>query len=287
MRIGLHALGIGSGARPEVIATVARSADAAGFATLWTGEHIVMVDRPDSPYPYAADGRIAVPSDADWLDPFVTLTYAAAVTSTIRLGTGVLLLAEHAPLIVAKQAASLDVLSGGRLDLGVGIGWSSEEFDALGIPFRGRARRTREYVDVLRTVWSTPSASFTGEFVRFDKVQSYPKPAAGSTIPVFLGGNSDAALIRVAEFGDGWYGFNLAVDEVGERIGFIADACRSSGRDPSRLQIAVSTVDGSPEEIEDLSRLGVDQLVIVEAPPEEPDDAADWVAGLAARWGLS
>jgi probable F420-dependent oxidoreductase len=287
MQIGLHALGIGTGARPEVIAAVARSADVAGFTTLWTGEHIVMVDRPDSPYPYADDGRIAVPSDADWLDPFVTLTYAAAATTTIRLATGVLLLAEHSPLLVAKQAASLDVLSGGRLDLGVGIGWSSEEFEALGIPFRGRARRTREYVDVLRTVWSSSSASFAGEYVRFEQVRSYPKPHGGSSIPVFLGGNSDAALARVAEFGDGWYGFNLALDQIGDRIGLIREGCRSSDRDPSTLEIAVSTVNGSPGDIEDLARLGVDQLVIVEAPPEDPGDAADWVLSLAARWDLS
>ncbi len=284
MRIGLHALDIGTGARPEVIAAVARSADAAGFASLWAGEHIVMVDRPDSPYPYAADGRIAVPSDADWLDPFVALAYAAAVTSRIRLGTGILLLPEHAPLVVAKQAASLDVLSAGRLDLGVGIGWSSAEFEALGIPFRDRARRTREYVDVLREVWSSDSASFAGEFVRFDHIRSYPKPHAGSTIPVFLGGNSDAALSRVAEFGDGWYGFNLAVGEVAERITLLAERCRQSGRDPSALEIAVSTADGTPEDLADLDRMGIDQLVVVEAPPDEPAEAAEWVADLAARW---
>ena len=192
VHIGLHTLGIASGAAPEVVVAVAQAADAAGFSTLWSGEHIVMVDRPDSPYPYAPDGRIAVPSDADWLDPFVTLSFAAAVTSRIRLGTGVLLLPEHNPLLVAKQAASLDSLSGGRFVLGIGIGWSSEEFAALGVPFQGRARRTQEYVDVMRTLWGSSTASYSGEFVRFDQVRSYPKPRSGATIPVILGGNSVA-----------------------------------------------------------------------------------------------
>ena len=141
MRTGLHALGIGPGADPRVIEAVARSADTAGFSTLWSGEHVVMVDRPDSRYPYSADGRIALPSDADWLDPLVALAYAAAVTTRIRLATGILLLPQHNPLLVAKQAASLDVLSQGRFVLGVGIGWSSRGVRGArgSVPRSGRA----------------------------------------------------------------------------------------------------------------------------------------------------
>ncbi len=286
VRIGLHALGIGSGANPEVVAAVARTADAVGFSTLWSGEHIVMVDRPDSRYPYAPDGRIAVPSDADWLDPFVTLSYAAAVTSGIRLGTGVLLLPEHHPLLVAKQAASLDRLSGGRFVLGVGIGWSSEEFAALGIPFPGRARRTREYIDVMRTLWRDSTASYVGEFVRFESVRSYPKPHLGVAIPVVLGGNSDAALARVAEYGDGWYGFNLSIDEVHDRITVLSQLCRQGDRDIGTIEIAVSTRDGTARDLDELERRGVDELVVVASPPGEAGAAADWVTDLGGRWGL-
>jgi len=118
MRLGLHALGIGAGARPEIIRAVAFGAEQHGFATLWSGEHVVMLDAQASTYPYSADGRIAVPADADWLDPLLTLTFAAAVTTRIQLATGVLLLPEHNPVVVAKQAATLDVLSGGRCTLG-------------------------------------------------------------------------------------------------------------------------------------------------------------------------
>jgi alkanesulfonate monooxygenase SsuD/methylene tetrahydromethanopterin reductase-like flavin-dependent oxidoreductase (luciferase family) len=126
-------LGIASGAGPDVILAVAAAAGSSGFATLWAGEHVVMVDRADSPYPYSPDGRIAVPATADWLDPWATLTFAASATSRIRLATGVLLRPEHNPLVVAKQAVSLDVLSKGRFLLGAGIGWSAAEFAALGV----------------------------------------------------------------------------------------------------------------------------------------------------------
>ena len=286
VRIGLHALGIGSGAIPEVVAAVAGSADAVGFSTLWSGEHIVMVDRPDTPYPYAPDGRIAVPSDADWLDPFVTLSFAAAVTTRIRLGTGVLILPEHNPLLVAKQAASLDLVSRGRFVLGVGIGWSAEEFAALGIPYRGRAGRTQEYVEAMRALWGDGTSSYAGEFVRFDRVRSYPKPHRGHAIPVVLGGNSDAALARVAEYGDGWYGFDLSLDEVEERVVALTQRCRARGRDIAAVEIAVSTRDGTPQDLEALGQLGVDELVVVESPPDGPEAVADWISDLGARWGL-
>lgn len=160
MRIGLHALGIGAGADPAVVSAVAGTAEACGFSTLWAGEHVVMVDRPDSTYPYHPGGRIALPSDVDWLDPLAVLGAAAAVTSRIQLATGVLLVAEHNPVVLAKQVASLDVLSGGRLVLGVGIGWSAEEFAALGIPFEGRAQRVREHIEAMRTLWADDVSSY-------------------------------------------------------------------------------------------------------------------------------
>ncbi|HWD50808.1 MAG TPA: LLM class F420-dependent oxidoreductase [Acidimicrobiales bacterium] len=287
MRIGLHALGIGPGADPAVIEAVAGEAERAGFSTLWSGEHVVMVDRPDAPYPYAPDGRIAVPSDADWLDPLVTLAFAAAATSQIRLATGILLLPQHNPVRVAKQAASLDVLSRGRFVLGIGIGWSSEEFGALGVPFRGRAKRTREFVDVMRTLWRDDVSSYEGEFVRFREVRCYPKPVRDRRVPVILGGNSDAAIDRVVDYGDGWYGFNLSMDEIPERMETLSSGCLRAGRDPASLQIAVSLRDGSPDDAGALAKLGVSELVVVESPPEESTRAVPWVAELARRWNVS
>ncbi len=286
MRFGLHALGIGSGAAPAVIAAVAVEAERAGFATLWAGEHVVMVDRADSPYPYSDDGRIAVPSDADWLDPLLALTFAAAASATIRLGTGILLLPQHNPLVVAKQAATLDVLSGGRFVLGVGVGWSREEFAALGSPFAGRSARNAEYVEVMRTLWRDDVATFHGATVHFDEVRSYPKPVVDRRVPVFLGGNSDRALERVAAYGDGWYGFNLAGSEVADRVETLAERCGMQGRDPSAVEVVVSLRDGQPGDTAMLADVGVRELVVVESPPDDPAAVPDWVAELADRWGI-
>jgi probable F420-dependent oxidoreductase len=285
MRLGLHALGIGNGADRAIIDAIASAAERAGFATLWSGEHVVMVDESASRYPYSDDGLIAVPAEADWIDPMIGLSFAAAATSTIRIATGVLLLPEHNPVLMAKQAATLDTLSGGRLTLGIGIGWSREEFDALGIPFERRAARTKEYVDAIRTLWRDDVASFGGEFVNFDAVRVNPKPVHDRRIPIVLGGNSDAALRRVAAWGDGWYGFNLdSVDSVAERVEFLHALCREQGRDPAELRLAVALRELRAPDAASLAALGVDELVLIEGPPDDARVAADWVGTLADRW---
>ena len=241
MRLGLHALGIGAGAQRAVIDAVASAAESCGFATLWAGEHVVMVDRSESRYPYSDDGVIAVPAQADWLDPMIALSFAAAASSRIGIATGVLLLPEHNPVMVAKQAASLDRLSGGRLTLGVGVGWSREEFAALGVPFEHRAARTAEYVAAMRALWRDDVASFDGKFVGFDSIRVNPKPVRDRRIPVVVGGNSDGALRRVAAWGDGWYGFNLdGVAAVRDRVGKLDQLCAESGRDRAELRLAVA-----------------------------------------------
>ncbi|SOX52808.1 TIGR03619 family F420-dependent LLM class oxidoreductase [Mycobacterium ahvazicum] len=285
MQLGLHALGIGAGADRAVIDAVASSADECGFATLWAGEHVVMVDRSASTYPYSDDGVIAVPAQADWLDPMIALAFAAAASSRINIATGVLLLPEHNPVVVAKQAASLDRLSGGRLTLGVGIGWSKEEFAALGVPFEHRAARTAEYVAAMRTVWRDDVASFGGKFVGFDSIRVNPKPVRGCRIPIMLGGNSDPALQRIASWGDGWYGFNLDdVAAVRECIGKLSRLCGQAGRDRAELRLAVALRSPRESDVEALAELGVDELVVVATPPERADAAAAWVAALADRW---
>ena len=148
-----------------------------------------------------------------------------------------LLLPEHNPVLVAKQAATLDTLSGGRFTLGIGIGWSREEFDALGVAFERRGARTAEYVAAIRTLWREEVATFDGEFVRFDSVRVNPKPARDGRMPIVLGGNGDAALRRVAEWGDGWYGFNVdGVEAVSERIATLRSMCDELGRDPGELR---------------------------------------------------
>jgi probable F420-dependent oxidoreductase len=285
VRLGLHALGIGTGADRAVIDAVASQADGRGFSTLWAGEHVVMVDRSASRYPYSDDGVIAVPAQADWLDPMIALSFAAAASSRIGVATGVLLLPEHNPVVVAKQAASLDRLSAGRLTLGVGVGWSREEFAALGVPFEHRAARTAEYVAAMRTLWRDDVASFDGEFVRFDAIRVNPKPPRDRRIPIVLGGNTDAALRRVATWGDGWYGFNLdGLAEVRERIATLERLCDEAGRDRAELSVSVALRDPGIDDIGALAEAGVDELVLVAAPPDRPDAVAGWVSALADKW---
>ncbi len=283
MQVGLHALGIGPGADPAVIGAVGGAAERCGFATLWAGEHVVMVDRQDSRYPYSDDGRMAVPSDADWLDPLAVLAFLAATTSRIRLATGILLLPEHNPVIVAKHAASVDVLSKGRVILGVGIGWSGEEFAALGVPFEGRSARTREYVEAMRALWLNDPSSYAGETVRFEKVRCFPKPVQ-RPIPLVLGGNSEGALERVARYGDGWYGFNLTLEELPGRLETLRSASERHGRALESLRIAVSLADATPSDLPRLGSLGVTEVVLVESPPASPGDAAAWIEELAREW---
>ncbi|MEU4929768.1 LLM class F420-dependent oxidoreductase [Streptomyces yokosukanensis] len=289
MRVGLHALGIGDGARPEVIRAVAQAAEAHGFSRLWAGEHVVLVDAPASRYPYSDDGRIAVPADADWLDPLLALSFAAAVTREIGLATGVLLLPEHNPVVVAKQAATLDVLSAGRLTLGVGIGWSADEFAALGVPFTARGRRTEEYLAAMRTLWRDDVATFEGDFTRFHGVRVNPKPVRERGIPVVMGGNGAVALRRAAKIADGWYGFNLSVAEAAECVSALVEHGLAEHRaNPNRAVeqpvVAVALTDATPEDLPELARVGVTEIVVVGAPPATPDEAGRWVAGLARRW---
>ena len=282
--VGLHVLGIGSGSKPEIVATVASEADRLGFATLWCGEHVVMVDDSASRYPYSADGKIAVPADADWLDPLLALTFAAAHSRRIALATGILLLPEHNPLLVAKQAATIDVLSGGRFALGVGIGWSAEEFAALGVPFARRGARTSEYIAAIRAAWEQDVASFRGEFTNFDRVRVNPRPVRGGHIPVIMGGTTDTALRRTASVADGWYGFNVPADEIAGRIALLTDECEKAGRNARELRIAVSVPDAEPDLLPDLAAAGVTELSLVASPPAEPAAALQWVHDLAARW---
>ena len=173
----------------------------------------------------------------------------------------------------------------GGSGVGVGVGWSREEFEALGVPFARRGARAAEYVAAMRRVWKDDVASFAGEYVSFAGIRVYPKPARDRRIPVVLGGNSDAALRRAAAWGDGWYGFNLdGVAVARERIAALHALCREAGRDPGELRTAVALTAAEPADVPELARLGVTQLVIVEAPPDDAAAAAAWTAALAARW---
>ena len=286
MKFGLFSLGIGTGARPGVIAKTAEAADRFGVATLWVGEHVVLFDRQDSKYPYSTGGEFPLPGGADWLDPFITLTFAAAVTKKIRLATGICLVPEHNPVVLAKTVASLDRLAGGRFALGVGIGWSAEEFAALGIPFERRAQRTREYIEVMQRLWGDEVSSFHGEFVNFAGARSFPKPARGRKLPIIFGGESTPALRRTADIGNGWFGFNVGPDDAAPLVKKLHAMLKANGRDAKEVEIIVSpyTRKITPDDLKKYHAAGVDELVMVASPPEDETQIAGWVERIAHDW---
>jgi len=286
MKIGITAIGIGKAARPGTIRAVAENAERLGFATLYAPEHVVLFDTHDSKYPYRDDGSFMARSNIDLLDPFIGLTYAAAFTSRIRLATGICLVPEHNPLALGKVIASLDSLSSGRLALGVGIGWSSEEFAALGIPFERRAQRTCEYIEVMRKLWGEEKSSFAGEFVRFDGVRSYPKPAQGAKLPVIFGGESMPALRRVARLGNGWFGVKLNPEQAAAKLAILRKLMTEHGRDMKELEIIISPYENEVT-IEDLHayrELGVHEFVPFVRLPGDDARIPDALEKVARQW---
>jgi probable F420-dependent oxidoreductase len=285
MEIGLFSIGVARTADPDIIAHIARKADAVGFDSLWAPEHVVLFhhDAYTSRYPYNDSGKIVI-AEADLLDPFTALSFAAAHTSRIKLATGICLVPQRNPLVTAKLVASLDRLSKGRFLFGVGIGWLKEEFLALGISPERRAARTCEYLDAMRTVWTQDSPSFDGEFCAFPAVKSLPKPVQKPHPPVVFGGNSEPALRRSVQNGDGWFGFNLLPEEAAPSVQLLHRFAQDAGRRVDDLFIGVGASEQIPKlALDDLKRYrdaGVKQVVVrlPTASPERIDAALDAMA---------
>jgi probable F420-dependent oxidoreductase len=282
MKIGFFAVGIGATVEPDAVRAVVTAAERLGFATVWAPEHVVLIDDHASQYPYSSSGLFPGGAKIPIADPFATLAYAAACTRTIRLGTGICLVPEHNPLILAKTAATLDRLSGGRFIFGAGVGWLAEEFQALGVPFERRGARTREYIDIMRRLWTEETSSHQGEFASFAGVSSYPKPLRASGIPVWFGGESEAALRRVAEYGDGWIGFKVLPDAAGDKIRYIEERLNEMGRRREDVTLAVSPYTDPivPDDLKRYRDAGVDEVALLLRG--RPQGAADIVARLEA-----
>jgi probable F420-dependent oxidoreductase len=206
LALGLFSMTTGPCTYPDAAARVARAAEAAGFDSLWGGEHVVLPDPRVAPSPLEPEDRI--------IDPVVALAFLAAHTTRIRLGTGIIILPQRNPLVLAKELATLDVLSNGRLIFGVGVGYLEPEFRALGIPFETRGQMTDDYLAAMRAIWSERPA-YRGRHVAFEGVQAHPRPVQRPLPPIVIGGHTPAAFRRAVEQGQGWYGF--ALDEDGAR----------------------------------------------------------------------
>ena len=223
---------------PDYIADAARFIEQAGFHSLWVPEHVLLFPDYASRYPYADDGR--VPGNPQGvLDPFTALTFIAAQTRRVRLGTGICLVPQRQPVYTAKMVADLDYLSGGRVDFGVGIGWLAEEFQALGMDFHTRARRCAEYIDAMKALWADGVSSFTGETVEIQSCYFNPKPVQKPHPPIYFGGESEPALKRVATQGDGWYGYDLEPAGVRERLVLLDRMLADAGRSRADIDVVV------------------------------------------------
>jgi probable F420-dependent oxidoreductase len=267
MRFGLWLPRPGSPDELDRVVEFVAQAERRGFRSLWTGDHAVAFPAPDSYYPYGSGGRWDLGAEEVWLEPFAFLAYLAAHTTRIRLGTGVVLVPQRNPVYTAKSVGTLDFLSRGRIDFGIGLGWSREEFDALGVPWEGRGARCREYVEVMRTLWCDEVASHSGPLYELPPCSQRPMPLQAPHPPLWFGGEGDAALRRVADLGDGWFGWPGPRDAA-ERVGHLRALLAQRGRDPGSVQVAVGCPWPAPDGATDLDAIdayaeaGVDQLLV-------------------------
>jgi len=265
MKIGLFVpLGNGNSSAP-LLRTVGREAEAHGFESIWVAEHVVMFDEYASQYPYSADGRFPGGGDTGLLEPLTALAFLAAVTDTVRLGTGICLVPQRNPVYTAKQVVDVDQLSGGRVDFGVGVGWLKEEFDALGVPFERRGARTDEYLTVMKSLWQDDVSEHHGDLYDMPPCRLYPKPVQQPYPPIHVGGESRAALRRVAVHGQGWYTFNRLPEDLDEPLAQLDALLAEQGRSRADIELTVCPYMHSvtPELVAAYEERGVDRLVLL------------------------
>jgi probable F420-dependent oxidoreductase len=267
MKLGMMFTNSGPFADPELLTHLAQSAERVGFESLWAVEHVVVPQGYRSAYPYSKSGKMPANDDVPIPDPFISLTWMAAHTSRIKLATGIVILPQRHPLYVAKEAATLDVLSRGRFILGVGSGWLKEEFDALGIDFHHRGARTDEAIAAMRALWSETPASFHGKHFSFGPVFSSPRPVQSAGVPIHIGGHSPAAARRAGRLGDGFFPARSEPQTLRELYNLAREECRRAGRDPAKLEFSCMGR-ASLDAVKQSQDLGAVRLVI---PPPAYD----------------
>jgi probable F420-dependent oxidoreductase len=260
MKLGLIFANTGAMVSPEAAVAVAQHAEQAGFESLWTVEHAVIPAGYESQYPYNRSGKMPGGEDVPIPDPLIWLSYVAARTERLKLATGMLILPQRSPVITAKELATLDVLSHGRVILGVGIGWLREEFEAIGTPFEGRGRRAIEGIEAMRVLWSDDQPTYHGETINFDDARLWPKPL-NRRIPIVLGGHSELAARRAGRLGDGFFPGRSKPEEVAALLQVMRQAAEDAGRDPAGIELTLGAPP-DPAFVERLLPLGVDRIVL-------------------------
>lgn len=295
MQVGFMPLGIAPLATPEAVTSAAVLAEDLGFHSIWATEHAVVVAEHQSTYPYSPSGRFPVEAlQVDYLDPFITLSFAAAKTRRIRIGTGICILPTKNALAMAKTVATLDSLSGGRFDFGVGLGWQKEEFDALGVPWAKRAERTREYIEVMKKLWGGEATQHSGDFCDFQTAYCLPTPVQKPHPPIIIAGEGEAALRRAATLGNGWYGMGLTVDQAVAKLAQLKKFAVEAGRDPDSIHTSAClgmNVVPTADAMMKLHEAGLHQIILgsfsrsFDAFKDEIANLAKHVVEPAARLG--
>lgn len=265
MDFGIAFANTGPFAGADGAADFARAAEDAGFESIWTVEHVVVPAGYQSTYPYHPSGKMPGGEDSPIPDPLIWLAYVAATTSRIKLATGILILPQRNPVVLAKELATLDAMSGGRLELGIGVGWLEEEFDAIGVPFAQRGRRTDDYVAAMRSLWSDDEASYHSEFVDFTDCVLRPRPTEGR-IPVHVGGHTDAAARRAGRLGDGFFPGTGKHAELARLFDVVRSSASERGRDPAALEFTTggngAIGDGALDEVKALAEIGTTRVIV-------------------------
>ncbi|HEX3400317.1 MAG TPA: LLM class F420-dependent oxidoreductase [Acetobacteraceae bacterium] len=264
MKVGVFSTFMSPLATPQMIRDFGRCAEDIGLESIWMGEHVALFDKNTFGYPGSADGRIPVPPGGGMLDVVATFGFLAAATSKLRLGTGVALVPQRNPIYTAKEFCTLDWLTGGRIDFGIGVGWNKEEVEACGYRWEDRGARCDEFLEVMRRLWTEPVADFEGRWVKFAACRLDPKPIQKPHVPIIVGGYVEAALRRAVRFGAGWYGFNR--DPAATRAMLVqldaafAKAGRKRGKD---FQIIITPPVSMPlDAMQEYAEAGVDRLVV-------------------------
>jgi probable F420-dependent oxidoreductase len=263
MKIGIVPINVGV-FEPEQVAELARKAEAVGAESVWTFEHVIVPVDYASRYPYSSSGKMPATPETPFVDPLIALSHAAAVTQRIRLGTGINILPQANPLLLAKQVASIDFLSNGRMMLGVGIGWLREEFEALGVPFEHRGARFDDYVTAIKKAWSGDVVQHQSDFIAWRDFKSYPLPVQKPHLPIIVGGSSTQALRRVVAHGDGWYAPSGKLDHLKTMLTELRSVAHEAGRAFESIEISAAfnyAAEGK-DGVAKYRDLGVSRLII-------------------------
>lgn len=263
MKIGTFSTFMSPICTPEVIGDIGRRAEEIGLDSIWMGEHVVLFDKTETPYPGSADGKLPVPEGGGMLDTVATFGYLAACTKTLRFGTGITLLPQRNPVYTAKEFATLDWLTGGRIDFGIGVGWCKEEVEACGYDFSTRGRRCDEILEMMQQLWTEPLAEFHGEFYDLEPCRMDPKPLQKPHIPIIVGGHSPAGFKRAAKYGAGWYGFQLDLENTASIITALDAALAEEGRSRDDFELIITPpYRVSVDMVKGYADLGVDRLIV-------------------------